>query len=304
MASPREQVDVMLASNPRVQEHLELFTEAWTAADKSAAASRLLDAAHAGDARVPHVLWTVLEAAALQDALEVLFTTASSPVRLAAAEVLSERGLGGLAEPVIGLVQSGTLRGHVLGRACRLAATLAGSVRLVDLVESTHDEVLKTALIDAIWHVEGLEHFPTVWFQGLGLLRRALSIPAPSFRDEAWLELKRLVGSSPDSRGYVPIQGASVPGPLQALIMDIFRGVGAPDLRLIDALDDDRRDAALVGAAYSLMRQGKARAARYVAELGGEAHRDVLELAAAAADARIAEAANAALAHLDAPVSV
>lgn len=303
MASPSEQVDTMLASDPRVYEHLELFTEAWSEADKSAAASRLLDAAHSGDARVPHVLWTVLDDAALQKALEGLFTTAPPSVQLAAAEVLSELGRDALAEPVIGLIQSGALRGHALGRACRLAASLAGSERLVDVVESSHDEGLKTALIDAIWQVEGLEDFPTVWFQGLGLVRRALRIPAPSFRDEAWLELKRLVGSSPDSLGYVPIQGASVPGSLQALIMDIFRGVGAPDPRLIDALDDDLRDAALVGAAYSLMQQGKARGARYVAELGGEAHRDVLEVAAGAADPRIAEAASAALAHLDAEVT-
>ena len=294
-----EQVKAALTSDPRVYEHLELFTDGWSERDKEDARLILIDAAKDGDVRVPGVLWTVTSSGELVDALEEILAAGPPSVQVSAAEALSELRVGGLASHIAALVNGRSLRGHFLNRACRFIATTGGSVRLVALIEASRDEVVRGALIDSLWGVERLNHFPMVWFEGLGLVHRAVRIPAASFRDSAWSEIKRLIGSSPVALGYVPIHGVSVPAELHAVVMDIFRGKGEPDPNLLSGLTDAQRRAALVTAADSLMNKGKPRGAHYVAVLGGDAHRDVLEWASVQPDTTIAQAGQDALASLE-----
>ena len=76
---------------------------------------------------------------------------------------------------------------------------------------------------------------------------------------------------------------------------DLKRGQGPIDQGKISALGADERQALLVTAADVLMNRKGARGALFVAHIGGDAHRDVLEWAATHHDPAIAQAGAEAL---------
>lgn len=299
MSRTLEDLRAALETTPREREHLQLWTNGWSEADRAAARDLLLQAGRAGDHRVPATLSTVIAGEALRHALTDLLERAPERVRVETGWALRDVARIALEQALRDTVEGMRLDHHGLLRAIDLLLAQGAEPYLVSLLDGSPHEELRTILADRLWLAHGLANFPTTWWSGLGLLRRTLTLPLPSFRTPAIAALKRLLASTPAIEGYAPVPAATpIPPALKTAMDDVERGQGAVPDPLLAALTDEERRAALVYAADVALHRSKPRGVTWVGAVAGPAHRDLLDWAAAHRSEPYARAGGDAIARL------
>jgi len=282
MTTPLDLVRDALATTPREREYLELFTDGWSQADRDAARALLVDAARAGDWRVPAVLWTVASPDELRAALESLLQSGQPRVRVEAGHELLKLTRDGLVAALDDAIVNERLDRHGLMRAVDLLLAAGGEAHVAGMLDrAAAREDVRTVLIERLWDWRQYDLVTSPWWTGMGLLRRTLTLELPSFRGPAVERLKALLGSMPIVLGYQPVAMAPIPAALRAAMNDIDGGSGPVDESLLAPLGDDERRALLVYAADVALHRDQPRGVLYVGRIGGREHRDLLEWAAA-----------------------
>lgn len=302
MHDPLTPLRDQLAMSEREREYLDFDPRALDDEGRRQARDLLVSAALAGDPRAPALLPTVESGHPLDETLAGLLGQAPTRVKVEVAftqrSLLGQRVYQALEQPI----REGWLDRHGLRRAIDLALGLGLEPQVMSLLSVTLREDVRGHLIEALWQRKGLHLYPTVWWRGLGLLRRTLGIGARSFREPAIPTFLRLLASTPLVEGYAPEVG-ELPTELRRHMSEVKRGQGPLDAGAFAALSDEHRRALLVYAAEQVIEASIPRAVQYVALLGGSPHRDVLEHAAAHPLPALAEAGREALALLDQPLA-
>lgn len=282
MVQPLDVVRDALATTPREREYLELFTDGWSQADRDAARTLLVDAARAGDWRVPAVLWTVATVDEQRAVFEDLLKSGLPRVRVEAGWELQRLNRGLIEAALDPVIANGQLDRYGLIRAVDLLLSSGGEHHVIDLLDRAagHEDV-RTALIERLWDWRQYDLAVVGWWTGLGLLRRTLSLEVQSFRGPALDRFRALLASVPMVLGYQLAAPQPIPAALRSAMNDIDNGSGPADEALIAPLGNELERALLVYAADVALHRGQARGIVYVGRLGGGAHRDLVEWAAA-----------------------
>ncbi|MBN1945902.1 MAG: hypothetical protein JW797_09505 [Bradymonadales bacterium] len=299
MNQPLDVVRAALSTTPREREYLELDTTGWSDSDKALACAELVSAAKTGDWRVPAVLWTVLGGSKLENTLKDLLNAAPPRVRVEAGWELLRLLQDSFKVQLGDILRRGQLDRHGLIRAFDLLLASGGEHAVLDLIEHMTSEDARTAAIERLWSWRRYDQYPSVWWRDLGLLKRTLEIPNPSFRRPALKRLGALLQSSPAIEGYAPVAPQAIPAALLAAMQDVDKGRGPIPEPLLAALGEAEKQALLIYAADVARNRDVPRGVLYVGRLGGTEHRDLLEWAAAHRVPAFAQAGAQALSELD-----
>ncbi len=287
----------------REREYLDFPARELDDAGRLEARELLVRAALAGDHRAPLALGHVEAPEALRQTLFGLITSAPVRVRVEAGYAMRQ-ALGGALQSALGdAIRDGSFDGHGLKRAIDLLLLEGAEPQVMALLAVTPSEPVRSAIIDALWRHKGLHNFPTVWWSGLGLLRRRLAQPAKSVREPVMPRFVRLLGSTPVVEGYVARADEPIPVPLRAAMNDLRKGTGPVVIDPGVTADPELGEALLVYAVEQVLDGTQPRALDYVVALSGAVHRDVLEWAARHPLPALADAGRAAIARLDAAPS-
>ncbi len=279
MSQPLDDLRALLSTTPHEREYLDVRIDSWSGDDVASGLDLLMQAALVGDHRVPAVLRAFLQGDALRVRLVELLEQAPDRVRVEAGWELRVLSRVALEAALGGAIQGMRLDSHGLLRAIDLLIAEGAEAYVIASIDAAAHEDVRTVLIDRIWNARSLSNFPTVWWSGLGLLRRTLSLTMPSFRTPAVARLKRLLASTPALEGFTPAAPAPIPAPLRAAMDDVEKGQGSVPAPVLTPLGDEQRQALLVYAADVALNRNTARGVTYVGYLGGRGHQDLLEWA-------------------------
>jgi hypothetical protein len=299
---PRLPIDIAreeLLSNPREFEYLDFGdTSSWSENDKQEVVHALLDAAAAGDSRVPVALFGLMPREWLRKAFEQLLTSPHLPVRIEAGYQLQKLVSAQVETALEPAIEGGQLDEHSLRRAVDLMLLVGDESAVRRMMRDVPREDVRTVIIDRLWSYSRLDLYPQVWWSGLGLLKTRLMVPLASFRAPLIDEFDKLSRSGLVSDSYPP-QSAPLPPALVAAIQDVDDGRGPIADSVLAPLDDDQKQALAALAAKRALTEDSARGVAYVARLTGAQHRDLFEWAAARQNrAALAQAGRDALAAL------
>lgn len=297
MSDPLSSLRDALAASPRDEEYLDFDHSNWTNTDVDAAIDLLLDAARRGDQRVPRILPSVCGDERATGILNELLTSASdSSVRALAAFTLLQQ---------IGLKTAGLFDDVVSGRTTSYSLSI-----ILDLwLQTGHESMVKNALVKtdrpdvrkacavALWAHHGLNMYATVRWKGLGLIYSYMCVPLDSFQAEKLSDFVAVLGLHPASNGYAPCHDPLSPA-LRAAMGALRQRSGTVNAQLVGQLTDDEIRALTVSAAEEGLRNNPL-GVRYVANLAGTKHRDLLEWAAALPYPDMAQAGQEGLQSID-----
>ncbi len=303
MTNAIEVLREQLLMTAREREYLDFPARDLDEAGRLEARDLLVRAALAGDHRAPLALGQVEAPEALRQTLYGLLASAPVRVRVEAGHTLRQALAGALQQALGDAIQAGSFDSHGLKRAIDLLLLEGAEPQVMALLSVTPNEVVRSAIIDALWRHKGLHNFPTVWWSGLGLLRRRLAQPAKSLRDPVMPRFVRLLGSTPVVEGYRARTDEPIPAALSAAMNDLRKGSGPVVIAPGVAADPELNEALLVYATEQVLDGTRARAVDYVVALSGHTHRDVLAWAAGHPLQALADAGRAAIARLDATPS-
>lgn len=279
MPQPLDDLRALLATTPREREYLDVRIDGWSADDQVAGLDLLMQAAHGGDHRIPAVLRAFIQGDPLRLALTELLEQAPDRVRVEAGWELRVLARTALEASIGGAIQGMRLDHHGLLRAIDLLIAEGAEAYVIASIDAAIHEDVRTVIIERLWNARSLSNFPTVWWSGLGLLRRTLTLAMPSFRNPAVVRLKRLLASTPALEGFTPAAPAPIPPALRAAMDDVEKGQGSVPPPVLTPLGDEARQALLVYAADVALTRNTPRGVTYVGYLGGHAHQDLLEWA-------------------------
>lgn len=284
-----------LSQDPRLHEYIDLRVEGWSDEDLDRARQITRDLAHSGDPRAVALIQTLWPITRWRELLDPLLTDAPPAVAHAAGRAL---------RAMLANQLSSALAPHLRGPnpACAQLLIEAGAEHAViaALDDPALPEQALCKLVDALWSARRYDAFGAPWWSDLGLLHRALLIPAPSIRAPALTQFKALLTTSPGLAGYTSPPWEPIPAGLDALMRDIRRGSEPPDADATRALSPQHQRALLLYAASQIVERRSTRALLYLVHLSGAAHRDLIEWAARHHDAALSDAARGALSELDA----
>jgi hypothetical protein len=276
---PLQQLADLLETSPRDREFLAVDVARFPEEERGAAIDMMLAAANSGDARVPSMLRSFMGPERGEVAMRQLLLHGPPLVAVAAAAEL--RNL--LLQTVVGRVGADLERGAFTPSERRrpVDAILGagGFDWLAALMLRTEDEILRTVIIDVLWDARGLSQVPTVWWRGLGLLKRTLELPVASFRTPVLDVFARLLRSTPQASGFGAVAPGPLPPELRTAMARVDKAVAGADAT-VDSLEPELRRALLVYAAGQVLKFSKPNAISWVVHLGGAVHRDVLAWAA------------------------
>jgi hypothetical protein len=298
MPSPIELANQLLSTTPRDLEYLDFGdTSSWSAQDRRAVADMLIDAAEKGDSRAPPVLAGMLPPSEREPTLLQLLMASQASVRAAAGEQLVHLWRHKLQTALYSDLVRGESDDLTLARIGRLFLSIGDRASVIQAATDATNERARTGALKALWRHYALDAVPTVWWRGLGLLRRRLDIPVRSFRDQAQHELVVLLEQP---AAALPREDPATPMPpeLARLVADARDGKGPIDADALHALPADLKAALLVNVAGKALDLKSPRCLEYAAILGGSEHRDLFELAAQSPTEAFAAAARAVLTRI------
>jgi hypothetical protein len=298
MSSPIDLAKSLLGTSPRDQEYLDFGdTSSWSVDERRDVIALLLAAAAGGDPRAPGALSILLAADEQEATLSQLLDVKDPDVRAAAGEVLVRLWRGELQASLYQDLLEGRAGDTTLLRIARLFLSAGDLPSVIQVVNDTRDERARTQSLRALWRHFGFDKLGQVWWRGLGLLRWKLDLPLPSFRLAAQQQFLDLI-QKPASGQRSEDDATPMPPALQALVLDLVDSKGPVDAAAAAALPDELREAMLVNAATNALGRQSTRALQYALLLGGGAHRDLFEAAAASPDIAFAAAGKSALDQL------
>lgn len=284
-----------LDADPRQQEYLHIDPVGWTDAEREAGRALTARLIAQGDARAVGLLLALWPRDEARAQLDALLDDPRAGIVWAAARALDALHTARLHNALWPALRAGALgQGTLTLIAQQLTERGATLELLASLEQDQLPEVSQRAAIDALWSAQRLQQFGSPWWSALGQIKVALDIPVVSFRAPALATLREIIARGPGQAGLTAPAWEANPPALQALMRDVSRGRGALDLAGCGALEPLQRRALLLYAAREACHARSARALCYAAALGGAAHADLLDWAAASNEPALCDVLEAA----------